>query len=443
MAAGDAGRAPATLIDFLPARLPAGVRVLLTCRPDIPLVEALRARLAGLDEAVVPPLTEEDFRRLLGRHVGDEAAARLEERGELSAVFRHLEGNPLFLAAAAELIAAEARQAAAEGRPPRVDAATLPASQEAFFRDIYYRRIGERAGTRWTSEPGRHKAELMKLLAVAREPLGFEELAGLAAAAGLPLSTEECRDRLEEMSSFLLDVGGGRFKPWHQGLTDHVRRHVLGAAGLRQTEEVFCRWLAAPGVGHYGLRHRVRHLLAAGRWDEATALLTDLAFLEAKVEAGLVFDLAGDFGAVVAALPEGHPERRHLQLLEEALRRDLHFIARHPTTLFQCLWNSCWWYDCPEAERHYAAPAGGPVPREPPWRRPGEKLSALLESWHRQKETHQPGFAWVRSLRPPPYPLGSAQQAVLSGHRGYVYSLSFSADGRRLASGGRDGTVRI
>ena len=35
----------------------------------------------------------------------------------------------------------------------------LPSTSEAFFRDVY-QRIGEREGTRWTSEEGRQKAEL-------------------------------------------------------------------------------------------------------------------------------------------------------------------------------------------------------------------------------------------------------------------------------------------
>ena len=48
-------------------------------------------------------------------------------------------------------------------------------------------------------------------------------------------------------------------------------------------------------------------------------------------------------------VPEG------LALLDEAIRRDVHFLDRHPTALFQCMWNTCWWYDCPEAAGHYAA----------------------------------------------------------------------------------------
>ena len=39
--------------------------------------------------------------------------------------------------------------------------------------------IGERQGTRWTSEEGRQKASLLKFLSVARESMGYDELAGL------------------------------------------------------------------------------------------------------------------------------------------------------------------------------------------------------------------------------------------------------------------------
>lgn len=76
----------------------------------------------------------------------------------------------------------------------------------------------------------------------------------------------------------------------------------------------------------------------------------------------MIFDLAQDFHDALAAIPrrqgsggqvpQEHPKLRILELLQEAIRRDIHFIDRHPTTLFQCMWNSCWWYDCPEAAEH-------------------------------------------------------------------------------------------
>jgi hypothetical protein len=66
----------------------------------------------------------------------------------------------------------------------------------------------------------------------------------------------------------------------------------------------------------------------------------------------MIFDLAKDFSAATTAMPADHPKQRMLSLLEEAIRRDIHFIARHPTTLFQCMWNTCWWYDCPQMAKN-------------------------------------------------------------------------------------------
>src|SRR5262245_49965479 len=109
-----------------------------------------------------------------------------------------------------------------------------------------------------------------------------------------------------------------------------------------------------------------------GGGGELEALLTDLSVLEAKADAGLAFDLADDFAAALRQMPSERLAVPILGLLGEALRRDLHFIDRHPSCLFQCLWNSGWWYDCPDAALHYEAPergwppegrAAGPLPR--------------------------------------------------------------------------------
>ena len=193
----------------------------------------------------------------------------------------------------------------------------------------------------------------------------------------------------------------------------------------------------------YGLHDVISHLVEARAWGILWHRLTTLRFLEAKAEAGLVFDLAEDFTRALRGLPKRHPNRRILALLEEALRRDIHFIARHPSTLFQCLWNSCWWYDCREAERHYVLQNNGSREARSAWRKRGPKVSALVQRWRYEKAKVIPGHLWIRSLRPPAVPLGSQQECVLVGHEGRVHAVQFFSKGQRLMSGGEDGRIRL
>src|SRR5262249_52937997 len=151
----------------------------------------------------------------------------------------------------------------------------------------------------------------------------------------------------------------------------------------------------------YLLQNLARHLGQAQRREELGHLLLNLHWLETKVASGLAYDLPSEFEAALTALAPEQPERRLVDLIKEALRRDIEFIALHPSTLFQCLWHTCWWFDSQEAQWHYERADG-------PWDRPGPKLSAVMEDWRRTKETEAPGFVWVRTLRPPRRHLGTA-----------------------------------
>jgi len=57
----------------------------------------------------------------------------------------------------------------------------------------------------------------------------------------------------------------------------------------------------------------------SGHWDALAELLCDLRYLEAKAEAGLVFDLARDFDEVQNAWPAQPPAPPFLHLIKEAL----------------------------------------------------------------------------------------------------------------------------
>jgi WD40 repeat protein len=155
----------------------------------------------------------------------------------------------------------------------------------------------------------------------------------------------------------------------------------------------------------------------------------------------MIFELVQDFADALDAMPEAHSHRCVLRLLDEAIRRDVHFVDRHPTTLFQCLWNLCWWYDCPDAAKHYdVSRRTGTDPL--PWEWPERPLATLLEQWREIKEWTQPGFFWLRSLRAPFLRLGAGQRILLSGHSEAVVAACFSPDGDLLATAG-DTTVRL
>ncbi len=249
----------------------------------------------------------------------------------------------------------------------------------------------------------------------------------------------------------------------------------------------------------YFLWHLPAHFAETGHVEKLIMLLEDLDFLEAKVVAGLAFQLPLDFTEALKAVPHDHDQRRILTLLDEAVRRDIYFIARHaedyPQALFQCLWNSGWWYDCPEAAAHYKEPEGG-WSEPPPWdcprrsaglslsgkeqaqtglslsdkeqaqtglslsdkerkqtglspnispRAAAPKLYTLLEDWRERRAGRGPDFAWLGSLRPLQLHLGTAQQAILQGYtgRGRVNSVCFSPDGACIASSSWDNTVRV
>ncbi len=107
----------------------------------------------------------------------------------------------------------------------------------------------------------------------------------------------------------------------------------------------------------YVLRHLPDDFVKLKEFDRLYSLLTDIFFLEAKTQAVSVFDLATDSTGALEVISDDHPHHKILRLLDEAIRRDIHFIARHANdysqALFQCLWNSCWWYDYQEAVEHY------------------------------------------------------------------------------------------
>ncbi len=301
---------------------------------------------------------------------------------------------------------------------------------------------------------------VFEALAAAQEPLSANQLSAIT-----ELDEDEALPALmTKLATYVpprvASDGQVRYSFFHKSLSDWLttadRRglphSVNPKSGHRRLADLGWREYTQQQPGErgalspYSLRHLPTHLLETERWDDVARLLTDLSYLEAKTTAGHVFSLAVDLSRAAARLPRSHPQQRLLPLLDEALRRDIHFIDLHaqdyPQALFQCLWNSGWWYDCPEAANHYVPPQDG-WKHLPPWERENLKLCDLLTEWRVQREHSTPGFPWLRTLRPPSIHLGTAQRAVLRGHREPVNCVSFSPDGTRIVSGSNDWTLRV
>lgn len=148
----------------------------------------------------------------------------------------------------------------------------------------------------------------------------------------------------------------------------------------------------------------------------------------------MIFDLVRDFADALDAMPTDHPRHRLLKLLDEAIRRDIHFIAHHredyPQALFQCAWNNGWWYDCPEAVQPVVAHTGHLEAKLPSEYPETVQLSSCLVFWRENKTRTFPELLWIRTLRPPLIRIGSGLLGTIAG--AHVNELIYSPDGTKL-----------
>ena len=422
-------------------RLPGWLRVVATTRKETEVLRrssGLRAEEIRADE----PHNLDDIERFLAHRLGQPGlhrrlqASGISEEEAIRRLRAKSEGN--FLWTEQALLGLEAGTyefAQLKDLPPG-----LPGLYTAFF-ERHFPDDASYASAR----------RVLEVVTAAREPLTPTEI---AAVTGLDLDYA-LPPLLDRLAAYLPERDGRRavfHKSFADWLTETQDPRPAGRffVSPRRGHERLADWCwaeyrrGAKKMSPYALRHLPAELVEAARWDDLGTLLRGLPFLEAKAEAGYVFDLAMDFTRAIEAMSLDHAARRHLRLIEQALRSDLHFLARHPTALFQCLWNRCWWYDCPAAAAHHDPPSGGWPADGPPWSRPGaDRLATLLESWRTAKQRRTPAFTWLQSLRPPSFPLGGAALACLRGHDEMVSSVAFDREGRRIVSGSWDQTVRV
>jgi hypothetical protein len=371
-----------TLVDVLAARLsrlPLWLRIVATTRKEPSVLDRLRGlraeELDAQDPRNLQDIEQYIARRLQSPNLAERLAASSRPAEAVSRLLRARSfGNFLWVQQALEGIERDLY------RFDQLEA--LPPGLYGLYAEFFQRYFPDAASYAAAKK-------VLQVVVAAREPLAEGQL---AAATGLD-AEDELPVVLRRLAVYLPERPGpdgrGRYAVYHKSLADWLTdpglRGTLHHASPRRGHERLAsscweEYRRGPrSLSHYGLAHLPAHLVSAGRGDDVAELLCDWQFLEAKAEAGLVFDLAGDLERAVANLPADHPRRRLLGLLEEALRADIHFLVRHPSCLFQCLWNQGWWYDCAEAARHYESSPDGAAAR-PPWEDGGPRLCSFAVS---------------------------------------------------------------
>ncbi len=380
-------------VEFLPQCLPEGVRGILSCRPNIPRVRDLRNLLQIDDENTIdlPPLSQAEFDQVLEKSLERSTVLQLraQQRVDFKKLFDRTKGNALVIRHDVRRIRNACKEAIHSHRDlPAFDTDTFASTDAEVFAEIYD-AIAEKK-QQPQSEAGRDKAKILQLLSVAYEGLTLQEIRGLLRKGKSTISLDETRDLVHSMSEHL--VGEDRWVPFHSGLTEYVRNDVLAADEVADLHGLFCAFLRdrSQAGSEYRLRYQPSHLIDwASNYDgdnhheplnELRCLLTDFNFLEAKVDAGLVFELIDDCNRAARLLSENGLDSDVIRQIAETLTQHGAFLAEHPDQLFQCQFNATTptWKEIDQ----------GSQPSK-------SALTALLERWRNEGAPNHP---WPRMI---------------------------------------------
>ncbi len=156
--------------------------------------------------------------------------------------------------------------------------------------------------------------------------------------------------------------------------------------------------------------------------EDTAGLIPDFADLQRALDSGGVSRLLNLLRASEERAAGNGGARRILKHVRVAVRLDHAWLSEYPETLFPCLWNRCWWFDCPD--RKIFLPARDDRP---------PLLHRQLERWRAERQGGVRS-AWLRSLRPPVVGLDS----------GLVADIHLDAAGRCTWAGvAPDGSIEI
>lgn len=420
----DAGRD----LRWLPGTLGSGVRTIVSSRPTDVLDRLLER--AGVTSTELAPLDDASLDAIVAQYVADSAGRiSLPDRDRIL-LRERAAGNPLFL-----IVALDELQAGGTA------VGQLATTVEGLFQQIVA-RLSERHGSRRVHA-------LLGLVAAARYGLAESELADLLTGDGAPIPRGEVALLLAELRNFIVPRDG-LLTFFHAEFGRSVRQR-LGVGGMREFHQRLMRWFAdRPAIDPRRLSEYAWQCIEAGDWQRTLTVLSDPAFVATSCERGFVTDLAADYRHALTGATVTVPDnasavvvvgttrltvgRALLELISEALHRDLTFLVRHPECALQTIAATCRWVDDPAARDYLQAPDAGWPADAPASEGP---MCILADAWLRAAGPH------LVSLRPPDPMPGSNLRLVLRAHGNDANGASYSPDGHRIVSAGIEGIVRV
>ena len=452
-----------------PSMLPEGVGLVASCLSG-KVFDAIASRM-DWEKLPVSPLKREDCETFIASHLGKYRKSLTPEL--TSKVLAHpLSGNPLFLRTFLEELRVFGVH---EELGPKLDHYLTSQTVDDLFE-----RVLERVESDNSPESVR---AVLEVLWAAKESFAEDEL--LAVSGLPPVVWAPIHIALDES----LIGAGGRLAFSHDYLRKAVEDRYLPSAEdrrrIKNRMAEFCAQAMAGGrkdISNYIRRHTVEHFLEVEDWDNATAALSDLEFIEARAIAQELPAMLTDYAEAVKLLPDGEKERQ----TEAARQANLDRYARemyeyasawtrirggssepeptlpHPVKSVR-LWTeeeiaterkrmteTPTKLDIINAFRVFVATNSAPLQQYSTQEGFAANLArndAPAGPVHEEGERCLKPLACIklrkRFLLNEAYNPLPACTAILEGHSGQIRSIVVTNDGRRMFSGGADNMVRF
>lgn len=307
-----------TIVDVLASRLerlPAWLRIVATTRNEPAVIQRLSGLRAKSIDASDPRNLKDLAAYICQRLQEPSLAERLvDTRSKAEATVKILShkssGNFLYAVNALDCIARDFYSFA------NLD--DLPRGLDGLYLD-FFRRIFGREDTEAGEVAFKKAKPLLQVLCASVEPVSRAELA----AASCQDSDEDLPSLLRHLAQLLArrtrSNGEETIAFYHKSVADWLTANPdLNAFAVSPSKgrvllAEFCRTSLSKDRSKtewYVRRHAVAHFLAVQDWDNATAVLSDLEFIEARAIAQELPAMLGDYAKAASLLPEGEKERQ-------------------------------------------------------------------------------------------------------------------------------------